>query len=208
VNKEDTEEHTNALGQVFNGGVRLLAISLKEGRHKELGLTPEEYARRIVPTGIKLPPAERKEEAKQLTKPEVDGGMGLSQREAAAALGVKPSTVNADLKDVQNRTDDANPTGPDQPKPESPVQNRTDDDDVLEGEIIDTRTDSRDIARDAIQDAHDRELHPEPETINAIFAHATATLDKLRQAQPMPGMPNVQHFYSKVEFLKSIGWFD
>src|SRR5262252_8222328 len=82
------------------------AWAIRIGMPLVLGMTDQAFGERFRDMAggtIRLSVEERREAAAQLTAPLDEGGEGLSQREAAAVIGVNQSTLARDL-----RTPDAN----------------------------------------------------------------------------------------------------
>ncbi len=88
-----------AAGFATTGGgmMEMLETAMLEGYHKALKVSAQEYAALCTDgVALKIPPPDRREEAKRLTD------KGLSQREVAAVLGVGETTVRRDLDDAPN----------------------------------------------------------------------------------------------------------
>lgn len=94
----DAEEYTQALGQIGSGWWRQIALGQRLGVPAALGLTTDEWVTSRLGGYIRLSIPERREAAKELTTPVDEGGQGMSQREAAAVLGVHHKTVGKDLR--------------------------------------------------------------------------------------------------------------
>lgn len=120
MERGDAEEYTQALGQIGSGWWRQIALGQRLGVPEALGLTTDEWVTSRLGGYIRLSIPERREAAKELTAPVDDGGQGMSQREAAAVLGVANSTVSSDLRTVRIRT-------PDDEDETDSVRNRTPD---------------------------------------------------------------------------------
>lgn len=78
-----------------------VALGLRLGIPKALGITDIEYRDQCYEAHggtIRLSIEKRREAVARLTAPVEDGGEGLSQREAAAVLGVHQGTVHNDLR--------------------------------------------------------------------------------------------------------------
>src|SRR5262252_5286422 len=77
-----------------------LAWVIRIGMPLVLGLTDEAFGERFREMAggtIRLSIEERREAAAQLTAPVDEGGEGLSQREAAAVIGVSHDTIRRDV---------------------------------------------------------------------------------------------------------------
>jgi hypothetical protein len=94
INEHDAREFTESIGQIVTGSYRQVALGIKLGVPKALGLSREEWVHQVGP--VRLPALERKQAVAELTAPEEDGGLGLSQRAAADVLGVGHQTVRRD----------------------------------------------------------------------------------------------------------------
>jgi len=123
----DAEEATQALGQIFVGGWRTIALYQRLGVPAALGLSVEDWVRTRLGGYVRLAIEERRAAVRELT------AQGLSTREAAGVLGVAVGTVHADRVTVQDRT----------PVPVEhdaggalPVQDRTPDDAPFDPEAV------------------------------------------------------------------------
>jgi hypothetical protein len=96
ISVEDAEEYTQALGQVFGGGWRLVLHAHKQGVPQALGMSTREWVKERLGGHMQLEAEERKQAVAELTAPEEDGGHGLTQRKAAEVLGVDERTVRRD----------------------------------------------------------------------------------------------------------------
>lgn len=94
---EDAEEYTESLGQIIGGTWRQIALAQRLGVPKALGLKTDVWVRERLGGYAKLEISERRQAVAELTAGEDEGGMGLSQRQAADVLGVEKSTVARDL---------------------------------------------------------------------------------------------------------------
>ncbi|WP_146926711.1 hypothetical protein [Cellulomonas xylanilytica] len=98
MNRDDAEEWTAALGQSMTGGWRLVLLAQRMGVPAALGMSTQEWVRSIGGY-VRVEIDERREAARELVAPVDQGGEGLSQREAAAVLGVGQATVQRDVSD-------------------------------------------------------------------------------------------------------------
>lgn len=124
---EEAEEYTQGLGQVGGGWWRLVLHGQRNGVPAALGLSTQQWVENRLGGYMRITRPERQEIARQLTAPPDQGGEGLSQREAAAVLGVDPMTVNRDLhpEPVANATPQPAGAPPDLEKRDQPVANAT-----------------------------------------------------------------------------------
>jgi predicted transcriptional regulator len=95
VNVDDAEEYTQALGQVFGGGYRQIALGFRLGVPKALGLSIREWAEERLGGYARLSIPERQKAVWELV------GEGMTIRQTADVLGVSKSIV---AKDVQKWT--------------------------------------------------------------------------------------------------------
>ena len=101
LSAEDAEEYTQALGQVFSGSYRQIALAFKLGIPEALGLGRREWVAQRLGGYIRLSIAERQEAAKELL------AEGMSTREVGDVLGVNQSTVVRDCNDANASPDEA-----------------------------------------------------------------------------------------------------
>jgi phage N-6-adenine-methyltransferase len=149
ISTDDAEEFTQSLGQILGGSWRQIALAQRMGVPEALGLSTEEWVQQRLGGYTRLSVSERRDAVRELTSPPDQGGHGMSQRQAAATLGVSHDTVNRDLKPepVRNLTPDPEPEfesefegespqvddvfdwdEPEEPEPEpEPVRNLTPD---------------------------------------------------------------------------------
>jgi DNA-binding NarL/FixJ family response regulator len=92
VRREQAQEFTEALGQVFAGAVRLGEWAPDVGIPEALGLSPTEWAERRLAGHVRLSISERRRVVAELTE------NGMSAPEIASALGVNEKTVDRDRK--------------------------------------------------------------------------------------------------------------
>lgn len=123
---EEAEDFTQGLGQVGGGWWKLVLHAQRQGVPAALGMTTQQWVTSRLGGYMKYDAPERREIARQLTaKPEEDGE-GLSQREAAAVLGVGPMTVNRDIHpQVPNATGGPNSVCDELGEPGDTVPNDT-----------------------------------------------------------------------------------
>ena len=96
MNRDDAEEYTQALGQVVAGGWRQVALGVRLGVPKALGISTAEWVEGRLGGYVRLAVAERRQAVAELTEE------GLSQREAGEILGVSQKTVDRDLGGESN----------------------------------------------------------------------------------------------------------
>jgi hypothetical protein len=97
------EEFTAALEQTLSGSWRLTLLAVREGVPQALGLSVEAWQARVGGY-VRLSIPDRREASRELVEDE-----HLTQREAAAVLGVDVATVNRDLRAADATAD---PTPP------------------------------------------------------------------------------------------------
>lgn len=94
ISAGEAEEYTQALGQIFGGGWRLIFHAERQGIPAALGLSTREWVEQRLGGYIRMLIPERREAIAELTD-----GEGMSNREAAAVLGVDEKTVRSDKSD-------------------------------------------------------------------------------------------------------------
>jgi len=102
---EAAREYSESLGMIGAGTLRQVAWAQQQGIPKALGMDLRTWIETFVGGWVRLTIEDRREVVLELTAPVEDGGMGLSQREAADVLGVTNATVSRD-RAVTNVTDD------------------------------------------------------------------------------------------------------
>jgi hypothetical protein len=123
MNRADAEEFTYNLRQIVEGSYRQVALAAyRPGVPEALDLTPEQW---LTGMAVRLSRVERREAVAELTAPEENGGMGLSQRQAGAVLGVDKHTVLRDLAGANappeaEKPSDGGANAP--PEPEEPPE--------------------------------------------------------------------------------------
>jgi hypothetical protein len=137
MNRQDAEEYTKSLTQVFRGGWELIEWAEGQGIPQALGLTTREWVRIRLGGYVQLPVEERRKAVKTLTN------KGKSTRQIGGILGVDFSTVSRDLsvanatktsskepQSVANATDKQEPksasNGTDKPPTEEQINKRID----------------------------------------------------------------------------------
>jgi predicted XRE-type DNA-binding protein/ribosomal protein S27AE len=113
--EQDAEEFIRACAQAHDGQRMTIlalqaqvALAIRIGMPRVLGITDEIFAKRCYEADggtIRLSIEKRREAAAQLTAPVETGGEGLTQREAAAVLGVTQPTVSSDLRPDKDLSD-------------------------------------------------------------------------------------------------------
>jgi phage N-6-adenine-methyltransferase len=112
MNRDDAEEYTQSLGQVVGGGWRQVALGVRLGVPKSLGLTTTQWVNDRLGGEVRHSIAEvrtgkRREAAAELAEE------GMSNRAIADVLGVAHQTINRDLADGTN----VPPDDPETPDP-------------------------------------------------------------------------------------------
>jgi len=95
----DAEEYTQALGQIFSGGWRQIALAFKLRVPESLGLERRDWVEKRLGGYIRLSISERREAVAELA------GEGMSTREIGDVLGVDNATAWHDLETVENSTE-------------------------------------------------------------------------------------------------------
>lgn len=95
INAEDAEEYSQALGQVFGGGWRLIRYAERQGIPQALGLSTREWVEQRLGGYVRLSVSERREAVAELT------AEGMSSPQIAEVIGVSDQTV---LRDRQSST--------------------------------------------------------------------------------------------------------
>jgi len=89
--RREAEEYSEALGQIFGGGWRLILHAEREGIPQALGMTTRQWVQEKLGGYIRLSIPERREAVLELTE-----DVGLSLRQAAKVLGVGEATIRRD----------------------------------------------------------------------------------------------------------------
>jgi hypothetical protein len=98
---EDAEEYTQALGQVFSGGWRQIALGRKLGVPEALGLSVQDWVKQRLGGYVRLSLTDRQPAVLELQE------QGLKQHEIAAVLGVSEPTISRDLSHERPAADPA-----------------------------------------------------------------------------------------------------
>jgi len=123
VTPEEAEEYTQSLGQIGGGLWRQILWAERQRIPAVLGLSLRQWVDERLGGYVKLAIEQRREIVKQLTAPVVDGGEGLSNREAADIIGVAEGTIRNDLKpDAQDYAPELVDALDTQPAPEPDAQ--------------------------------------------------------------------------------------
>ena len=97
MKRDDAEEYTEALGQIFGGGYRLIFHAESQGIPAALGMSTREWVETRLGGYVRMSLSERREASLELTE-----GEGLSNREAAKILGVGEATIRRDKEPALN----------------------------------------------------------------------------------------------------------
>jgi phage N-6-adenine-methyltransferase len=116
LDPDDAEEFTAALGQIFAGSWRQIAVADRMGVPTALGLSTREWVEKRLGGYVRLSLPERREAVLELVN------AGMTQREVADVLGVGVGTVN---RDVPNGTTGLDLAPSDQQEPAAVVPNGT-----------------------------------------------------------------------------------
>jgi len=96
LTRASAQEFSESFGMIGAGWYRQIAWAKQQGIPDALDLSTREWVERYVGGWARLAIEDRREAVKELTTSEDDGGMGMSQREAADVLGVSAGTVAND----------------------------------------------------------------------------------------------------------------
>lgn len=97
VSAEDAREYSESLGQIGEGWWRQIAWAYRQQIPEALGMSRRDWAQ-AYHGYLQMSVEERREAARELTAEPEDGGMGMTQREAADVLGVDQKTVSNDTR--------------------------------------------------------------------------------------------------------------
>lgn len=130
MKREDAEEYTEALGQVFGGGYRLILHAERQGIPAVLEMSTRDWVEKRLGGYVRMSIAERREAVAELTE-----GEGLSNVKAADVLGVAEATVrrdrnkspNGDGKQDEQIAVEPDLSSGDEPKPTAHVGQATGD---------------------------------------------------------------------------------
>jgi len=104
MTRDDAEDYTVALGQVFSGGWRLILHAQKQGIPQALGMTTQDWVRDRLNGYVRMGIDERREAVAELAED------GRSQREIAAVVGVDEKTIRRDIGAANAAEDDQKPS--------------------------------------------------------------------------------------------------
>ena len=91
IEREDAEEYTEALGQIFGASYRLILHAERQGIPAALEMSTQEWVEERLGGYVRMSIPERREAVAELTE-----GEGLSNVKAAEILGVGEATVRRD----------------------------------------------------------------------------------------------------------------
>jgi phage N-6-adenine-methyltransferase len=91
--RAEAEEFTEALGQIFGGGWRLIFHAERQGIPAALGISTRDWVEQRLGGYVRMSIPERREAVAELTE-----GEGLSNVKAAEVLGVSEFTIRKDKK--------------------------------------------------------------------------------------------------------------
>lgn len=100
VTPEEAEEYTQALGQIFGGGWRLIFHAERQGIPAALSMSTREWVETRIGGYVRLAIPERREAVAELTD-----GEGLSNVKAAEVLGVDEGTVRNDRQAMSENSE-------------------------------------------------------------------------------------------------------
>lgn len=110
MKREDAEEYTEALGQIFGGGWRLIFHAERQGVPTALGVSTREWVEKRLGGYVRLSIPERREAVAELTDE-----AGMSNVGVAEVLGVGEATVRRDRASPNDEVEQGEqiPRGPD-----------------------------------------------------------------------------------------------
>ncbi len=108
LTRASAQEFSESFGMIGAGWWRQVAWAKQQGVPDALGMDTREWVEHYVGGWARLAIEDRREAVKELTASEDDGGMAMSNRQAADVLGVGEATVRRDV---------ASSDAPDAPEP-------------------------------------------------------------------------------------------
>lgn len=93
-------EFSESFGMIGAGWWRQIAWAKQQGVPDALGMSTREWVEHYVGGWARLAIEDRREAVLELVAAPDDGGLGLSQRDAAEVLGVHEATISRDLADA------------------------------------------------------------------------------------------------------------
>lgn len=103
------QEFSESFGMIGAGWWRQIAWAKQQGIPDALGMSTRDWVEHYVGGWARLAIEDRREAVLELIAAPDDGGLGLSQREAAEVLGVSKSTVQGDIEAVTSDHDASSP---------------------------------------------------------------------------------------------------
>ena len=97
--REDAEEYTEALGQIFSGGWRLIFYAERQGIPAALEMSTREWVEQKLGGYVRMSIPERQEAVAELA------AEGMSSREIAQVVGVGQATIVRDLHPEPNESE-------------------------------------------------------------------------------------------------------
>lgn len=176
---DDAEEFTQAIGQIASGTYRQVALGVRLGVPKALGLDTRTWVQERLGGYVRLGIEERREVALELTAD------GMSTREVADVIGVSKSTVAAT---VQDRTDEPGA----QRDSELGVQDRTPEERYPELAVV--PPEHREVIAaelDAMPDEERPSARASLETADVVYS--TNAREAIFGALPIPRVPRDLH---------------
>lgn len=94
------QEFSESFGMIGAGWWRQIAWAKQQGIPDALGMTTRDWVEHYVGGWARLAIEDRREAVLELVAAPDEGGLGLSQRDAAEVLGVHEATISRDLADA------------------------------------------------------------------------------------------------------------
>jgi hypothetical protein len=191
---DEAEEYTQSLGQITGGLWRQIAWAEQQGIPAALGLNLRQWVGDRLGGYVRLEVPERREAVAELAEE------GMSQRGIADVVGVSPSTVNHDLKPVQNRTPEPEDPQVSAPGEDGSVQNRTPEPDARVSDWLESDQGLQDAqylaAFSRTVKNSDDWMEFDPERIGRIGSDLT-----MRVLEDLPG--RAERFLAKAKAARS-----
>jgi hypothetical protein len=179
LSAEDAEEFTQAIGQIASGTYRQVALGVRLGVPKALGLDTPTWVQERLGGYVRMSIEERRDVVRELT----EGDDAVSNRQAAEIIGVHHDTIDRDVAEIRQpeAVDDGEVGGnppPEERYPELasvPAEHR----DVIAAELDAMPGEERSAARASL------------ETADVVYS--TNAREAIFSALPVPRVPRDLH---------------